>query len=64
MERARITPETTVDDVLTCKPGASGLLLDLGVDTCCGGSLSLAIAAHDAGVDVDVLLRRLESMGD
>lgn len=56
-----VTPEITVNELLAARPEASGLLLELGVDTCCGGSLPLGEAAADAGVDFDRIVALLET---
>jgi regulator of cell morphogenesis and NO signaling len=51
-----VTLDTTVNDLLRLAPEAGGLLNDLGVDTCCGGSNTLREAAVDAGMDPQALL--------
>lgn len=48
--------DTTVSELLALAPDAGGLLNDLGVDTCCGGSSSLREAAVDAGLEPEALL--------
>lgn len=57
-----VQPTTTVNDVLRLVPDASGLLLDRGIDTCCGGGASLAEACEDADLDVDALLAELRAL--
>ncbi len=54
-----IGPSTTVNDVLIALPDASGLLNDLGFDTCCGGSLTLQEQCADTGTDLDSVLQQL-----
>lgn len=56
-----IAPDITVNELLAARPEASGLLLELGIDTCCGGSLPLGEAAADAGVDFDRVVALLET---
>src|SRR6056297_3109156 len=51
-----LEPTTTVNDVLRLVPEAPGLLLERGVDTCCGGSATLAEACDDAELDLGALL--------
>jgi len=57
-----LEPTTTVNDVLRLVPEASGLLLERGVDTCCGGSATLAEACDDAELDLDALLAELRTL--
>ncbi len=59
-----IGPSTTVNEVLQVLPEASGLLSDLGLDTCCGGGLSLQEACGDAGLDLASVLGRLQKLED
>lgn len=54
-----LAPTTTVNEILNRIPEASGLLLDRGIDTCCGGGASLATACDDAGLDLAALLDAL-----
>ncbi|MDZ7706811.1 MAG: DUF542 domain-containing protein [Trueperaceae bacterium] len=57
-----LEPTTTVNDVLRLVPEASGLLLERGIDTCCGGSATLAEACDDADLDVAALLDELRAL--
>lgn len=59
-----IDPSTTVNEVLQVLPEASGLLSDLGLDTCCGGGLSLQEACGDAGLDLGSVLGQLHGLHD
>ena len=54
-----INPATTVNDLLKIVPAASGLLSDRGLDTCCGGSLTLEESCDDAGVELNGLLAEI-----
>ena len=49
----------TVNDLLRETPAAAAILNRLGIDTCCGGSLSLAEAAASVGVPLPDLLAAL-----
>lgn len=60
--RADLRPTLTVNDLLARLPEASGLLLDRGLDTCCGGALTLAEACDDGGVDLDALMGDLRTL--
>jgi regulator of cell morphogenesis and NO signaling len=52
MTRVPFTPALTVNDLLRERPAAAVALNQLGIDTCCGGSLSLADAAAHVGVSL------------
>ena len=57
-----LAPTTTVNEILNRIPEASGLLLDRGIDTCCGGGASLAAACDDVDLDVAALLDELRTL--
>ena len=50
----------TVNDVLRETPAAAAGLNRFGIDTCCGGSLSLAEAAASVGLPLAELLAALQ----
>jgi regulator of cell morphogenesis and NO signaling len=54
-----IALDETVDMVAKRVPGAGAALRELGIDTCCGGGLTLAQAAISAGMPVERLLEAL-----
>jgi len=54
-----ITPGDTIDMVVKRVPGAVTVLRELGIDTCCGGNLTLAQAAASAGIPSERILRTL-----
>ena len=49
----------TVNDVIAQFPDSLTVLNALGVDTCCGGNLSLSESAADAGIAVDKIVSEL-----
>jgi regulator of cell morphogenesis and NO signaling len=49
----------TVEGVVRRSPRAAGILRGLGIDTCCGGALTLVQAAASAGVPVETVLQAL-----
>jgi regulator of cell morphogenesis and NO signaling len=51
--------EETVEGAARRSPRAAEILRGLGIDTCCGGSLTLAQAAASAGVPVETVLEAL-----
>jgi iron-sulfur cluster repair protein YtfE (RIC family) len=54
-----IAPGDTIDMVVKRIPGVVAVLRELGIDTCCGGSLTLAQAAASAGIAVERIRRAL-----
>ncbi len=62
--RTDIGPTTTVNDLLAILPEASALLSDHGLDTCCGGGLTLAESCTDAGIDLSAVLADLTTLGE
>jgi hypothetical protein len=57
---ANIDPTITVNDMMACYPQSIGPLKALGIDTCCGGTDSLRVAANHAGVPLTVLLAAID----
>src|SRR5574337_1414803 len=64
MGAQQFTSATTVDDVVHADPALSRVLNAHGSDTCCGGSATLAEAAHVRGIDLDKLLTALNRNGE
>ncbi|HWB41790.1 MAG TPA: hypothetical protein VG500_11050 [Gemmatimonadales bacterium] len=54
-----IVPTLTVEELLRLHPASLPILTTAGVDPCCGGGLTLAAAAHGAGLTFDQLVARL-----
>jgi regulator of cell morphogenesis and NO signaling len=54
-----MTSTDTVNDLLRETPAAAPVLNRLGIDTCCGGSLSLAEAAASVDMPLSGLLAAL-----
>jgi iron-sulfur cluster repair protein YtfE (RIC family) len=52
--------ELTVNEVLAAAPGTAEIFNRLGVDTCCGGTLTLPDAARAAGIAPGELRAALE----
>ena len=63
MSADQFTSATTVDDVVHTNPALSRVLNAHGIDTCCGGSATLAEAAHVRGIDLGELLANLNREG-
>ena len=58
--RRTIASAETVEDAARRSPRAAEILRRFGIDTCCGGGLTLAQAAASAGVQAE---RVLEALG-
>jgi iron-sulfur cluster repair protein YtfE (RIC family) len=56
-----ITPETTLNAIVARYPETLPILQRFGLDTCCGGALPLRDAAQHHGLDVEEILRALDS---
>ena len=52
--------ELTVNEALAAAPEAAGVFNRLGIDTCCGGTLTLTEAAHSVGMDPAALRAAVE----
>ena len=57
---ARITADDTVNDALLRLPATGRVFNAFGIDSCCGGAATIAQAATDADIPLDVLLDALE----
>jgi len=53
-------PRWTVNETLLAAPAAAAILNHFGIDTCCGGTQTLAEAARSVGLAPDVLIATLE----
>lgn len=54
-----IDPAWSVHELLRLIPESAPSLHRMGIDTCCGGSLTIAEAAASAGTSVDAIARDL-----
>jgi uncharacterized protein DUF542 len=57
---APVTAADTVEATARRSPHGLPILQRFGIDTCCGGHLTLAQASGAAGVPVETVLRALE----
>jgi regulator of cell morphogenesis and NO signaling len=53
-------PHWTVNETLLAAPAAAAILNRFGIDTCCGGTQTLAEAACSVGLAPDILVAALE----
>ena len=58
-DRETVAAQETVEGAVRWSPRAAEILRGLGIDTCCGGRLTLAQAAASAGVPVETVLEAL-----
>lgn len=56
----KIQAECSVNEFVCHIPESLEVFKQLGIDTCCGGSLTLADAARKAGLSPDILLAKIE----
>jgi regulator of cell morphogenesis and NO signaling len=59
MAGSAIALADTIDTVVTRVPGALAVLREMGIDTCCGGDLTLAQAAASAGIPAARIVQAL-----
>jgi len=57
--RCTVASAETVEGVVRRSPRAAEILRGFGIDTCCGGRLTLSQAAASAGVAVETVLEAL-----
>lgn len=55
-----ITAEMTVNEIITQHPETMAVFRKHGIDSCCGGALTLAEVARKHRIDFIVLLAELE----
>ena len=60
MTAPSLSAALTVNDLLRLTPASAAILNRLGIDTCCGGALSLAEAAASVGMTLSELLAALQ----
>lgn len=51
----------TINEILRNVPEAAAVFNRLGIDTCCGGNLTLAQAADSIGLSIDEVLHQLRA---
>jgi iron-sulfur cluster repair protein YtfE (RIC family) len=55
----RIDPTMTINEVIAQHPATIAVFNHLGMDTCCGGGVSVSDAAHRESLDVTSVLSAL-----
>lgn len=58
----QITAATTVNEIVRLYPATIPVFNEFGIDSCCGGAASLAVAAERDGADLRALLERLNAV--
>lgn len=57
----RLDTQTTVNDAILRFPLTLPVFREFGIDSCCGGPLSIAVAATRHGHDVDDVMKALHN---
>lgn len=57
-------PDLTLNEIVTHRPEAARILLELGFDTCCGGAQTLLEAARRFRMNPELVLRRISADED
>ena len=57
-----ITPESTLADLVIARPELAARFDQLGLDYCCGGASTLAVATDRAGLELATTIAELESV--
>lgn len=59
-----IAPTNTVNETIVHYPATVTVFKEVGIDSCCGGSLSIAEAAKRHGVELSWLIAALRRIAD
>jgi regulator of cell morphogenesis and NO signaling len=57
-----LNAEHAIGQIAVQLPGATAIFRRLKLDFCCGGQISLAQAASDKGLDVQVVMKELAAL--
>ena len=60
----KITPQTTVGEIVRAMPARSRIFENLGIDYCCGGKKPLAEACQAKGLDAATVVALLAALDD
>lgn len=60
----QIDKDSTVNEIVAQYPDSISVFNQFGIDSCCGGAVPLADAAHRDGADFDELLAALQQVID
>ena len=58
-----LTPATMIGELVAARPARARLFEKLGIDYCCGGKQTLAVACSRRGLEVATTITLLESAG-
>ena len=61
MLTSRIDPARTINEILARHPATIAVINAFGIDTCCGGGVTLETAARDNGLDLATVTAALEA---
>ncbi|HEU4762171.1 MAG TPA: DUF542 domain-containing protein [Gemmatimonadales bacterium] len=57
--RSSIDPSLTLRELVAARPATRAVLVEYGMDACCGGDLTIERAAKAHGVDLEEMLGKL-----
>jgi iron-sulfur cluster repair protein YtfE (RIC family) len=57
--RSSIDPSLTLRELVAARPATRAVLVEYGMDACCGGDLTIERAAKAHGVDLKEMLGKL-----
>jgi iron-sulfur cluster repair protein YtfE (RIC family) len=56
---ASLSPSLTLRELVAARPATRAVLVEYGMDACCGGDLTIERAAKAHGVDLEEMLGKL-----
>jgi regulator of cell morphogenesis and NO signaling len=62
MNATPITPNHALNEIVAAAPQTLPVLQRFGLDTCCGGSLPLHVAAQHHGLDLETVMAALNKV--
>lgn len=62
--KTRITSNQTVREVIQQYPDTLPVFNEFGIDSCCGSAVALDVAAERHGIDLGLLLTRLNAAAE
>ncbi len=60
----QLDPTMTINEIVARYPATIAVFNRFGMDTCCGGGVSVGQAAYRDGIDVDLVLTALREAVD
>lgn len=60
--RVTLSPSLTLRELVETRPATRAILVEYGMDACCGGDLTIERAAQAHGVELEVLMEQLRAV--